>query len=293
MPWHRPVKQVHVARFKDGEELALGVLRNGVASDALASITAMQHSEELGSIARRLGRLVYGELNMFTEGEALAEFASTSIGRNKWLRVVRVRHHSPRCLVEEIAEGRSIPKIMISEGPEAVAQVKKTLTEYHRAVFKAFVDEGFIHSDIHLGNALTSPMDPSAPAGMWKLTLFDVGQFDKIGIADTKALLWTLCAISTIERRHTIRGVALSHLANVCKIFSPQNDFLELGPTSLLAPPPPIPKLPATNKAGALTMLRQHVCSSALLSPTSATKIISASEAKSFESASRMHSTRQ
>ena len=245
------VKQVHVARFKDGEELALGVLRNGVASDALASITAMQHSEELGSIARRLGRLVYGELNMFTEGEALAEFASTSIGRNKWLRVVRVRHHSPRCLVEEIAEGRSIPKIMISEGPEAVAQVKKTLTEYHRAVFKAFVDEGFIHSDIHLGNALTSPMDPSAPAGMWKLTLFDVGQFDKIGIADTKALLWTLCAISTIERRHTIRGVALSHLASVCKISS-QNDFLELGPTSLLAPPPPIPKLPATNKAGAL-----------------------------------------
>ena len=46
-------------------------------------------------------------------------------------------------------------------------------------------------------------------------TLFDVGQFERISPADTLALMWLLCAISTVERRRFLRRVALGHVADV------------------------------------------------------------------------------
>ena len=45
---------------------------------------------------------VYGEFNLHREGEALREFALTSIAQDPKFRVVKVKHHSPRCLVEEV-----------------------------------------------------------------------------------------------------------------------------------------------------------------------------------------------
>ena len=43
-----------------------------------------------------------GEFNLFAEGEALSSFANTSIGQHPRFRVMRVMHHSPNCLVEEV-----------------------------------------------------------------------------------------------------------------------------------------------------------------------------------------------
>ena len=102
------VKQVHAARFKDGGLLgkqqqllqrqqdtqeaaassgdafsapvAVAVLRRNVEDEALASLTALAASADLAPVAPRLGQLVYGEFNLFEEGEALKEFAATSIG---------------------------------------------------------------------------------------------------------------------------------------------------------------------------------------------------------------------
>ena len=48
-----------------------------------------------------------GEFNLFAEGEALSSFANTSIGQHPRFRVMRVRHHSPNCLVEEVAHGQT------------------------------------------------------------------------------------------------------------------------------------------------------------------------------------------
>jgi predicted unusual protein kinase regulating ubiquinone biosynthesis (AarF/ABC1/UbiB family) len=78
-------------------------------------------------------------------------------------------------------------------------------------VFNAFVGDGMIHSDIHLGNAVVQDL----PSGELGLVLFDVGQWERIGLADTTALLWVLSAISNQQRRMALRDVALTSLTGV------------------------------------------------------------------------------
>lgn len=204
------IKQVHSALFEDGQELAVAVLRAGVEDEALSSISALETSEEIGPVATRLGRLVFGEFDLFQEGEALQEFAQTPVGTHELFRVVEVRHHSPRCLVEEIAYGRSVASVLADPVDDAeVERTKEMLTEYHRAVFSAFVNDGLVHSDIHLGNAVKTDNG---------FILFDVGQFERIGLPDTKALLWTLGAVANEENRKTLRQVAIAHLSSVANL---------------------------------------------------------------------------
>jgi predicted unusual protein kinase regulating ubiquinone biosynthesis (AarF/ABC1/UbiB family) len=38
-------------------------------------------------------------------------------------------------------------------------ETKRLLETYHKSVLSAFVDDGLIHSDIHLGNAVQTTMD--------------------------------------------------------------------------------------------------------------------------------------
>ena len=51
----------------------------------------LQSSAELEAVSKRLGRLVYGEFNLFAEGEALDSFAMTSIGCVPTLCAVHLR----------------------------------------------------------------------------------------------------------------------------------------------------------------------------------------------------------
>jgi len=206
------VKQVHSAKFKDGTDFAVGILREGVEDEALSSISALETSKEIGPVATRLGRLVFGEFDLFQEGEALRDFAKTPIGTHALFRVVEVKHHSPRCLVEEIARGRSVASVLSEpRSKDEMERTKEILTEYHRAVFSAFVNDGIIHSDIHLGNAVKTDKG---------FVLFDVGQFERIGLPDTKALLWTLSAVSSEETMKILRNVAIAHLTSVCSLAS-------------------------------------------------------------------------
>lgn len=59
---------------------------------------------------------VYGEFNLFQEGEALQEFQNTKIGRHPLFRVVKLYHHSPKCLVEEIAIGPTLAAVLENVG---------------------------------------------------------------------------------------------------------------------------------------------------------------------------------
>ena len=261
------VKQVHKARFRSGMLLrsvgakegeggptatvAVAVLRRNVEDEALASLSALQASPDLGPVAPRLGQLVYGEFNLFEEGEALKEFATTSIGTHPQFHVVDVVHHSPRCLVEEVAAGPTLAKLLghntASSGGAAPhladkalrAKVLDVLTEFHRTVLRAFAEDGLIHSDIHLGN-MSAPNLPAAFRGAAAtepgtreggqdeeeeeeelcFTLFDVGQFVRVGPADTKALLWALGWISTPHRREILRTVAIKHLVATSTLSS-------------------------------------------------------------------------
>uniref|UniRef100_A0A7S2SQR0 Uncharacterized protein n=1 Tax=Rhizochromulina marina TaxID=1034831 RepID=A0A7S2SQR0_9STRA len=359
------VKQVHIARLgraeeqptgpiagsalplqppsfhnmdKGPEEYAVAVLRRNVEDEALASLDALGASDELAPVAQRLARLVFGEFNLFGEGEALGEFASTSIGRHPRFSVVKVKHHSPRCLVEERARGKTVAKVLrgattrhlirrqtrhrlLDDAKEAEKHRKVTATEkatatapgkdgggqstpgqdqvsravprrgttgrpvpkrypgegnldfaamddeemdvnaaldllveYHKVILQAFLDDGLIHSDIHLGNAVLEKTQMAAPPPevptkgrrrdaapalpsrtveregkqyRYRFKLFDVGQFERVAPADTKAILWTLCWISTPERQTLLRSIAIKHLAAVsilsCFHFSQDN----------------------------------------------------------------------
>lgn len=127
------VKQVHIAEFNDGSSGAIAVLRAGVEHEALASVDALESSEQLSAVIQKLARhalcarvlnvvspshfldmnrLMFGEFNLFQEGEILIEFAKSPIGLHPLFDVVPVRHHSPRCLIEGVASGQSIPKAL-------------------------------------------------------------------------------------------------------------------------------------------------------------------------------------
>eukprot|EP00658_Telonema_sp_P-2_P069958 TRINITY_DN5953_c0_g1_i1.p1 TRINITY_DN5953_c0_g1~~TRINITY_DN5953_c0_g1_i1.p1 ORF type:complete len:467 (+),score=102.24 TRINITY_DN5953_c0_g1_i1:1277-2677(+) len=219
------VKQVQKVRFRPDsqishQECAVAVLRKHVEDEAMASLAALQATPDLAPIAKKLGRLVYGEFNLFEEGEALEEFALTSIGRHKNFKVVKVHHHSPKCLVEEIAHGPTVAKVLEGVTAEtamtpvdpSLQETLDLLTDYHHAVFDAFVHDGIIHSDIHLGNAVQGKLSGTDRTGF---TLYDVGQFERIGPADTKAILWTLSWVTTsLEGGLNVRNVALSSLAS-------------------------------------------------------------------------------
>ena len=102
-------------------------------------------------------------------------------------------------MVEEVARGETISKALKGCGKDwrekrpEVQNIMQLLTEYHRAVFDAFIKDGLIHSDIHLGNAIVQFDDDEV-----RFALFDVGQFERIGPADTRAILWSLSWLSTL-----------------------------------------------------------------------------------------------
>ena len=216
------VKQVNKAKMKNGKEAAVAVLRKRVEDEALASLGALSASDELEPVATRLGRLVYGEFNLFGEGEVLEEFSLTNIGKHPLFKVVKVIHHSPKCIIESIAQGPTVAKVLRNfkkedETTPEIAETLKTLTEFHRTILRAFIEDGIIHSDIHLGNVSQNLRED----GTVSFTLFDVGQFEHIGPADTTALLWAMSWISTPQRRTMLKNVALKHLIAVSTLKDP------------------------------------------------------------------------
>eukprot|EP00808_Paulinella_micropora_P024271 g81544.t1 len=237
------VKQVHRCLMKDGREVAVCVLRAGVEDEALSSLDALEESPDIGKFAHRLRSLIFVELNLFNEGEALEQFATTAIGLHPLFRVVRVLHHSPRCLIESIAEGPTLARALDRHPDKQHSQpeygeddsgfgeqlrqeenkqsedeerkeTKEMLTEYHRTIFKALSMDGLIHSDVHLGNAVKTVHTD----GTCGFALFDVGQFERVSDAESTALLWTMAALSSTRRRKTLKNVCLSHLQGVCRL---------------------------------------------------------------------------
>lgn len=53
------VKQVNLARWEDNNEYAVAVLRANVEDEAESSLNALECSPEVGTVAARLGRLVF------------------------------------------------------------------------------------------------------------------------------------------------------------------------------------------------------------------------------------------
>lgn len=118
-----------------------------------------------------------------------------------------------------------------------IQRIREILEAYHFAVFSAFIKNGLVHSDIHLGNAFVAkekqegemlkPDDrsdrsdgsvDSKTSDVSGFVLFDVGQFDRVDRTDAKALLWTLAAINSEKTRKLLKTVALHQLVSVSSL---------------------------------------------------------------------------
>ena len=114
-----------------------------------------------------------------------------------------------------------------------ITGIMTLLEQFHRTIFDAFVQDGVIHSDVHLGNMIVSTSKPSGSDEIdneeseLNLVLFDVGQFERVSPPETLAILWTLVALSDTTRRRTIRDVAVRHLVG-CSTVNPEFGHLAL-----------------------------------------------------------------
>jgi len=122
-----------------------------------------------------------------------------------------------------VANGPTLAKVLcgvtrLSADLDSLQPTLSLLHELHSSVLGAFVHEGLIHSDVHLGNIVQEEMEDGSLA----LALFDVGQFEHVGPADVKALLWTLSWISGPSRYDQLRGIALHHLSAVSSLKAPE-----------------------------------------------------------------------
>ena len=156
---------------------------------------------------------VYGEFSLFQEGEALKDIAATPIGVHPDIDVVVVKHNSPKCLVMSVGNGKTASKIMrqfdhslpTDQQPKHIQHLMQLLEEFHRCVFEAFVQDGIIHSDVHLGNMIIGSLSESDAARTTengeggRLILFDVGQFERVSPPETLAILWTLVALRLVR----------------------------------------------------------------------------------------------
>lgn len=74
--------------MKHCQALVLLKLQVSIAKNSyITTLCSMGFLEEIGPVATRLGRLVFGEFDLFQEGEALKDFAKTPIGTHALFRV--------------------------------------------------------------------------------------------------------------------------------------------------------------------------------------------------------------
>lgn len=124
-----------------------------VEDEALSSLQALMLSSELSSIASRLARVVYGEFSLFMEGEALKDMSKTPIGRHPNIELVRVKHNSPRCLVETVGRGPTASKVLkaFDRARQYVCFYKKWKWKWNDMIFSCGHEVNWVSDIVIIG----------------------------------------------------------------------------------------------------------------------------------------------
>ena len=162
------IAQVHLATLKDGEEVAVKVLRPGIeraiARDVSLLETAARLMENVWREGRRLKpREVVAEFARHLEDELdlLREAANASQLRRNFedsalLAVPRVHwdHCSQRVMVMERMRGTPVSQVaqLREQGVDIAALARTGVEIFFTQVFR----DGFFHADMHPGNILVS-----------------------------------------------------------------------------------------------------------------------------------------
>lgn len=162
------IAQVHFARLRSGEEVAVKVQRPNITELLRADVGVLRvlargftaivpalHLANLVGIVDDLAETLAGELDFRREARAMREF-NEILARFENEDVAAPRVHDPlvtaRVLVMERFHGARVDDFVAArKGP---ADGEEKLLAGVRAWFQGLIDRGFFHGDVHAGNFL-------------------------------------------------------------------------------------------------------------------------------------------
>mgnify|MGYP001167817742 CR=1 FL=1 len=204
--------QVHAARARDGEKLAVKVLYPGIERSVAADLRMARLAlwlfnffvkAELNQIYREIQESIQGEMDYLREGRAAEEIArNLATDAELWshLRIPGIRWDTTtrRVLTMEFIEGVKINDYAASQGAD------KSVDELVRWISRAFLHmifrDGFFHADMHPGNIFIGP------DGQYRAV--DFGIMGTLSDRDKRYLAENFLAFFNRD----YRGVAEAHL---------------------------------------------------------------------------------
>ena len=210
------VAQVHIARLKDGTEVAVKVLRPGVeraiAKDVLLLETGAALLERLWAEGRRLKpREVVAEFarHLDEELDLVREAANASLLRRNFadspllaVPAVHWEYSSRRVMVMERMHGTPISQVHVlrDKGIDIPRLARAGVEIFFTQVFR----DGFFHADMHPGNILVSTEGKTRGS----YVALDFGIMGTLSEQDKSYLAQNFLAFFNRD----YRGVALAHL---------------------------------------------------------------------------------
>lgn len=204
--------QVHFARLPDGREVALKILRPGIAGQVEVDLSAMRtvagwaqrwttwgRRLDLLAIWQEFAEVTRGELDMFGEAKRARRFFDLYAGDpgigvplpiDDWVR--------PGILVLERVRG------LRPDRPEALRKAgldpKQISQRLIQSYMHQWLGQGFYHADPHPGNLFISPKDGS-------ITYVDFGMMAEISAKDRGALRTLVEGLITHDPDRLLQGV--------------------------------------------------------------------------------------
>jgi len=202
------VKQVQLIKLKDDNRImAIAVIKKGSEDDVVSALDALSTIKEIKGIVSRIRKMVFKELDLWMEYESFEKIRRSHYGKQDFITIPHISSVSLNCLIRDAISGKTLSKLLKSENSE---EINKSLECLHRIAIRTAFEEGFIMSDMHLGNMIYVNTE-----GKGKLALFDPGQNDQITQKEATTLLWTLAALTSDVRILQFKNKVITELANV------------------------------------------------------------------------------
>ncbi|AYV76272.1 MAG: hypothetical protein Terrestrivirus5_94 [Terrestrivirus sp.] len=201
------VKQVQLIKLKDDNKImAIAVIKKGSEDDVVSALDALSTIKEIKGIVSRIRKMVFKELDLWMEYESFEQLRRSQYGKQDFITIPHISSVSLNCLIRDAIYGKTLSKLLKSENSE---EINKSLERLHRIAIRTAFEEGFIMSDMHLGNMIY------VNTGGGKLVLFDPGQNDQITQKEATTLLWTLAALTSDVRILQLKNKVMTELVSV------------------------------------------------------------------------------
>jgi len=189
------IGQVHVARLRSGEKVAVKVQYPDIETIVATDLRALKRIARIVSrllpdwgwdvIYREIRKMVLAELDYRLEAEAMTTIAANFAGRSD-VRIPRVigELSTARVLVTEWADGVKVGDAagIAAAGIDRVKAARLCIEAYCKQIFV----DGIYHADPHPGNLL---LTQSAPGGDPVLVFLDFGATARISPAMRKGIV--------------------------------------------------------------------------------------------------------